>query len=148
MKISLIIVFLLFLSFLAFSQELPKYPLSNDVMSYNQSNLLKVDLGMNKKTVIEKMGGIQTIQTYLSSEWGFRDKTEKINNPYSRDLKSDKEGNPIEILWYYTDLKKRDGAITKDELTPVILEKDTVVGVGWGFYTDYAKRKEFVIDIR
>ena len=36
----------------------------------------------------------------------------------------------------------------KEELSPIIIEKNGVVGLGWGFYTDYAKKQEITIDIR
>ena len=136
------------------SQNLPEKPIESEVRSYNQTNLMKIEIGDDKIKVIQKMGGIQTIQTYTktgTSLWTYKkvkEKAQVISNPYSRDLKKDKEGNAIEILWYYTDLKKVDGAITKDEQTPIILENNAVVGMGWGFYEDYAKRKEITIDVR
>ena len=136
------------------SQNLPEKPMASEVRSYNQTNLMKIEIGDDKIKVVEKMGGIQTIQTYTKtgiSLWTYKkvkEKAQVISNPYSRDLKKDKEGNAIEILWYYTDIKKVDDAITKDEQTPIILENNAVVGMGWGFYEDYAKRKEITIDVR
>jgi hypothetical protein len=62
-------------------------------------------------------------------------------------LLKDKSNNNIEIIWYFTDIKKADGAITKDELTPIILENNKVTGIGWGYYEDYSKRKEININI-
>jgi hypothetical protein len=147
MKNHLFLFLFLILATYATGQELSKKPSSDDVRAYNRSNLLKIENGMSKTEVINAMGGIQTIQTYTSRGWA-GSKVNKISNPYSRDLKSDKDGNSIEILWYYTDVKERDDAINKDELTPIILEEGKVVGLGWGFYEDYAKRKEFTIDIK
>ena len=125
------------------SQNLPKRPTFSDVRSYNQSNLLKIDIGFNKTQVIEAMGGVKNIQTYSRS----KAKIGVISNPYSRDLKTDMDGNSIEILWYFTDIKNNDGSIRKEDLTPIILEKNSVVGLGWGFYEDYSKRKEFNINL-
>ena len=71
-----------------------------------------------------------------------------INNPFARDFKTDTAGQTMEILWYYTDVNKSDGAITKAEETPIVLEKNAVVGMGWGFYEDYAKRKGITIEAR
>ncbi len=39
-------------------------------------------------------------------------------------------GKSYEILYYYTDVKRWDDAITDDELTPVILENGKLMG--WG----------------
>ncbi|MEC8479353.1 MAG: DUF3192 domain-containing protein, partial [SAR324 cluster bacterium] len=36
-----------------------------------------------------------------------------------------------ELLYYHTDLKTPDGAVTDDELTPVVLIEDKVIGWGW-----------------
>ena len=35
------------------------------------------------------------------------------------------------MLYYHTDLKTPDGAVTDDELTPVVLIEDKVIGWGW-----------------
>ncbi len=126
-------------------------PTLSDVRSINQENIFKIDLGLNKDQVLEIMGGIQRIQTYSETRdpaWGYFPKEDVIMNPYSRDLKYAKDGSTVEIIWYYTDVKEQDGAINKDELTPIILEKNKVVGIGWGFYLDYAKRNEITIDIK
>jgi hypothetical protein len=140
---------LILISINATGQTLPKKPTESDIRSYNQLNLMKVDTGMTKAQVVESMGGIKSIQSYVKDPvyWLTKpyDKSLIINNPYSRDMKTDSLGNTIEILWYYTDRKIVDGAITKDELTPIIFEKGKVVGIGWGFYEDYSKRKELNI---
>ena len=150
--LSVIFSFLLILcTNISISQELPKKPRASDVRSMNQNNLMKIEIGMTKKEVIENMGGIKTIQTYYTDPVYFISRKNAkglvISNPYSRDIKTDSSGNIIEILWYYTDLKGSDNAIRKDELTPIILEKNLVVGLGWGFFEDYSKRKELNFNI-
>ena len=130
--------------------QLPKKPTLADVRSYNQGNILKVEIGNTKSQVIEEMGGIQIIQTWYPRNpvtWA-KPKDVSISNPYSRDLKISKDSSTVEILWYYTDLKNSDNAINKEELTPIILVKNSVIGLGWGFYTDYAKKQEITIDMR
>ncbi len=131
-----------------FAQTLPKKPSRNEVGSYNQANLLKVDLGVTKNKVLEVMGGIQKIQTYITTSFVTKKEDIIINNPFNRDFKTDTAGNTMEILWYYTDVNKADGAITKEEQTPIILEKNAVVGMGWDFYEDYAKRKGIALEAR
>ena len=124
-----------------FAQTLSKKPTRNEVGSYNQANLLKIDLGVTKNKVLEVMGGIQKIQTYTTTSFLTRKEGIIINNPFTRDFKTDKDGITFEILWYYSNINKSDGAISKEEQTPIILEKNAVVGMGWEFYEDYAKRK-------
>jgi hypothetical protein len=131
-----------------FAQTLPKKPSRNEVGSYNQANLLKIDLGVTKNKVLEVMGGIQKIQTYTTTSFVTKKEDIIINNPFNRDFKTDTAGVTMEILWYYTDVNKADGAVTKEEQTPIILEKNAVVGMGWDFYEDYAKRKGITLEAR
>jgi hypothetical protein len=131
-----------------FAQTLPKKPSRNEVGSYNQANLLKVDLGASKTKVLEAMGGIQKIQTYTTTSFVTKKEDIIINNPFDRNFKTDTAGNTMEILWYYTNVNKADGAITKGQQTPIILDKNAVVGMGWDFFEDYAKRKGITIEGR
>ena len=128
--------------------QLPKKPTRNEVGSYNQANLLKVDIGISKTKVLEAMGGVQKVQTYTSTSFMTKKESIIINNPFNREFKTDSSGNTIEILWYYTNVNKADGDITKEQQTPIILEKNAVVGMGWEFYEDYAKRKGMTIEGR
>lgn len=68
-----------------------------------------------------------------------------INNPYRAETFRSKAGSTIEILFYYTDLKRSDGAITDDELTPIVLENDRLIGWGWSFLTQDTSRHEITI---
>src|SRR5580765_133612 len=131
-----------------FAQNLSKKPSRNEVGSYNQANLLKVDIGVTKTKVLEVMGGVQKIQTYISTSFMTKKEGIIINNPFNREFKTDTAGNTTEILWYYTNINKAEGDITKEQQTPIILEKNAVVGMGWDFYEDYAKRKGITIEAR
>ncbi|GAO44715.1 hypothetical protein FPE01S_03_07540 [Flavihumibacter petaseus NBRC 106054] len=130
------------------TQAIPKKPSRNEVGSYNQANLLKVDLGVTKTKVLEVMGGVQKIQTYTSSSIVTKKEDVIINNPYNREFKTDSAGNTLEVLWYYTNVKKAEGDITKEQLTPIILDKNAVVGLGWDFYEGYAKRRGITLEQR
>jgi len=131
-----------------FAQTLPKKPTRNEIGSYNQANLLKVDLGASKTKVVEAMGGVQKIQTYVNTSFVTKKEGIIINNPFNREFRTDSAGNTIEILWYYTNTNKAEGDITKEQQTPIILEKNAVVGMGWDFYEDYAKRRRIIIEER
>ena len=131
-----------------FAQALPKKPSRNEVGSYNQANLLKIDLGVGKTKVLEVMGGVQKIQTYITTSFMTKKEGIIINNPFNREFKTDSAGNTIEVIWYYTNVNKAEGDITKEQQTPIVLEKNAVVGMGWDFYEDYAKRKKITIEDR
>ena len=149
MKSAVVVLFALMLtSHNIFAQALPKKPTRSEVGSYNHANLLKVDLGATKTKVLEVMGGVQKIQTYVATSFVTKKESIIINNPVNREFKTDTAGNTIEILWYYTHINKAEGDITKEQQTPIILEKNAVVGMGWDFYEDYAKRKGITIEPR
>ncbi len=131
-----------------FAQTLSKKPSRDEVGAFNQANLLKVDIGVTKTKVLEVMGGVKKIQTYTSTSFMTKKQSIIINNPFNREFKTDSAGNTIEILWYYTNINKADGDITKEQQTPIVLEKNAVVGMGWDFYEDYAKRKGMNIEPR
>ena len=48
----------------------------------------------------------------------------------------------VKVYFYYTDQKKADGAITDDELTPVVFENDKVVGWGIEFLDRNVTKQE------
>ena len=93
-----------------YSQKLKKRPRQSDIRAYNQNNLLKIDFGMSKQEVINKMGGIRSFQTYATNDILLKD--QMIANPYSRDLKTDSEGNPFEILWIAREMLSKPGVRT------------------------------------
>ena len=149
MKSAAILLFALLLTVHnIFAQPLPKKPTRSEVGSYNQANLLKVDIGTTKTKVLEAMGGVQKIQTYITTSPVTKKEDILINNPVNREFKTDSAGNTVEILWYYTNTKKADGDINKEQQTPIILDKNSVVGLGWDFYEEYAKRKGIHIEER
>ncbi|HEU5167250.1 MAG TPA: DUF3192 domain-containing protein [Chitinophagaceae bacterium] len=149
MKSAAILLFALMLSaHNIFAQTLPKKPTRSEVGSYNHANLLKIDIGVSKNKALEVMGGIQKIQTYTSTSPVTKKEDIIINNPVNREFKTDSAGNTVEIVWYYTHMKKAEGDINKEQQTPVILEKNAVVGMGWDFYNEYAKRKGIIIEPR
>ena len=149
MKTATILLFALMLTAPdIFAQALPKKPSRSEVGSYNQANLLKVDIGITKTKLLEVMGGVKKIQTYVSTSFVTKKQDIIINNPVNREFKTDSAGNTVEIVWYYTHMKKAEGDITKEQQTPVILEKNAVVGMGWDFYQDYAKRRGITLEPR
>ena len=147
MKSAAVLLFAIMLTaYNGFAQALPKKPSRSDVGSYNHANLLKIDIGVSKNKALEAMGGVQKIQTYTSTSPVTKKEDIVINNPVNREFKTDSAGNTVEIVWYYTHIKKAAGDITKEQQTPIVLEKNAVVGMGHDFYEEYAKRKGITIE--
>lgn len=118
-KISLLLVVVLFLSGCATLSEL---------RARNRENLTRLSVGMTKDEVLKIMG-TKTTKAYQGWDGGFVD---VINNPYRSEILQG-ENKTLEVLYYYTDKKKADGAITDDELTPLVFEDNKLIGWGWGF---------------
>jgi len=114
------------------------YVTLDDVRSNNRENLSHLVIGMEKSKVLQVMG-TETITTTKVTypNWPIPDKTiQKINNPYKVEVLKAKDGQIYEVLLYYTDVKKMDGAITDDELTPLIIKDGKLQGWGWVFLNE------------
>ena len=93
----------------------------------NREKLSNLQLGMSKTEVISTMGNKP-----FSIPGGDPD---IIQNPYRTEMRQD--GNDtFEVIYYYSDIKSRDGAITDDELTPIILKNGKVIGWGHSNWND------------
>jgi len=110
----------------------------DQVRSTNRNNLGRLSVGMAKPEVLSIMG-TETVDV------GFG---RRITNPYRVETMKGKDEQLYEILFYYTDIKKRDDAITDDELTPIVLKDGKVIGYGWSFLNENATRYKYQIDLR
>ncbi len=91
-----------------------------EVRVMNRESLAQLAPGMSKEEALEVMG----TETMEGDDGD-------INNPFRTELFQDDENTTVEVLYYYTDKKNNDKAITDDELTPVVLKNGRVVGWGW-----------------
>ena len=121
----------------------------------NRQNLTGLNIGMSKEDVLTIMGdktgghrgtlgalvggavaGANAAEGYPSRAAGhhpsFNDDALTATNPYRTETISDGE-KTLEVLYYYTDIKRNDGAITDDELTPLVFDNGRLIGWGWSF---------------
>jgi len=108
-----------------------------EMRAINNSRLQKISLGMKKQKVLEIMGR----KTFYQ-----RNPYTLVPNPYRVESSRTEAGKNYEIVFYYTDIKKQDGALTDDELTPLVFENGILIGWGWLFVED--KTKKLRIEIR
>lgn len=108
------------------------------VRAKNRESLQRLSLGMPKADVLRVMG-TRTVQTYDALASG-----EKITNPWRLEM-YEAAGATWEILYYYTDIKRADGAISDDELTPIVLKDGHLVGWGWSYWNDAISKYEIRI---
>ncbi|MCX6986078.1 MAG: DUF3192 domain-containing protein [Lentisphaerae bacterium] len=77
-----------------------------------------------------------------------RENVEKLNFGMTKDEAIAVMGEPIKgevyckpnVLFYYTESKWSDGNMTSDECTPLVFEKDKLIGIGSDFYKDYTQK--------
>ena len=48
----------------------------------------------------------------------------------------------FEVIYYVTDVKNDDGAITDDELTPLVFDEGNLIGWGWSFLQNNVQKYE------
>lgn len=108
----------------------------------NRTNLLKLSIGMSKAEAISAMGTVPAT-AYYRDNFGFQ-QSFTINNPYRSEILQGKD-KTFEVLYYATDVKKDDNAITDDELTPLIFDNGKLIGWGWSFLQDNAQKYEIRI---
>jgi hypothetical protein len=99
-----------------------------DVMrDRNKHNLSQLSAGMSRPEVDQIMG-TDTAGGVLGTLH-----RANISNPYRIEKVTGADRQEYEILFYYTDVKRRDDVVTDDELTPVVLHNGKVVGWGYDF---------------
>lgn len=99
------------------------------VRADNRMRLNALSPGMSRDTVLAVMG---------------ESADREITNPY-RTESYEAQGRRFTVLYYYTDLKKRDDAITDDELTPLVLVDGRLDGWGWGYWNSLVQKYELRI---
>ena len=63
-----------------------------------------------------------------------------LKNPYRKEILKNGEKN-YEIAYYFTSIKKQDGMISDDELTPLVFENNRLIGQGWMFLSVLKKEQ-------
>ena len=136
-------------------------PVAEDVRSVNREHLLSLRRGMSRSEVLALMG-TTTVQTYKerfipdTTNWELRLRDKRITNPHRTEIVELPGGTVAEIVFYYTDFKRPEHpqflapateglAIHDDELTPIVLENESVVGWGWAFLERNVERYEIEI---
>ena len=100
----------------------------SQVRADNRERLNTLSAGMSKQEILETMG-TETIEAQGSV----------ITNPYRTEMHRF-DGHVVEVLLYYNDIQRKDGAITDNELTPLVLIDGELDGWGWSHWDDVRMR--------
>ena len=104
------------------------------VRTLNKEKLNELEIGMNENVVLMIMGS-KTIKIESAPF--------TIENPFKTEIYSN-DIDVYKILYFYTDLVKRDGFITDEELTPIIFKNNKLIGWGRDVWKKIIETKEFV----
>jgi chorismate mutase len=80
-----------------------------------------VTLGMTRMEVVQAMLD-ETRRLQMSGQ---------ASNPYASRYINNLRDEPLEVMYYYLRMKKPDDLVSEEELVPIILKDDIVVGWGW-----------------
>ena len=69
-----------------------------------------------------------------------------LYNPHRGELYN-ADGSSWEVLYYYTRVQHNDGMVTEDELTPIVLRDDVLIGWGWKFWAEEVRASEIPAEI-
>ena len=80
-----------------------------------------VRLGMTRMEVVQVM----------LDDVRFLQMSGQASNPYATRFVNNLRDEPLEVMYYYIAMKEPDDRVTEDELVPIILKDDSVIGWGW-----------------
>jgi len=122
------------------------------VRENNKENLKKLKPGMSIREVLTVMGTetrgssfpiVEEVgETITDIGFSFLTSSQTVRNPYRTQVLQHGR-NTTEVFYYYTNVTKKDGEITDDELTPVVFENGVLVGWGNDFVKECLRGKEF-----
>ena len=113
------------------------YNTFDEFLHEQHSKIDSITIGLNKAQVIAIMGSEMIVK--IPRVGNKKPLNQLFKQPeFSNDFNSNIT-RQINILWYFSTPKDRNGIISKGECTPVIIENDSVVGKGWPFFNSYRK---------
>jgi len=108
------------------------YKQYHHLVTANRVHTQSLRLGMDREQVAEVM----TDGAFVSY------KKIQVTNPYRSEGFALEDGTPVQVLFYLTQIQRKYGRPTDEELTPLVLEHGRLVGWGWSFLEKNLERYE------
>ena len=109
------------------------------VQSENRAKLFLLEVGQTRQQVLEEMGTEpQTFNQGVFRSDGV------VPNPYDSETHL-LGATEIEVLYYVTNVQNKDGVITDDELTPLVLVDGILVGWGWSYLDTFSTDNDLTL---
>jgi hypothetical protein len=69
-----------------------------------------------------------------------------LYNPHRGELYRE-AGSDWEVLYYYTRVAHNDGMVTEEELTPLVLRDNVLIGWGWAFWAQNVRNYDLPAEL-
>ena len=103
------------------------------------TNIEKVQLGMTYNEVAGIMSDTINIGYRTSAALGGAYEEVLVKNPYYEEVLQS-GGTQYRVVCYFTHIRKADGVVTDDELTPLVFEENRLIGKGREFLFELKDR--------
>jgi len=104
------------------------------------TDIEQVEVGMTSDEVTSVMGTAVDAGYEMAAENGSYEEI-LVENPYKEEIFEDLLAR-YRVLYYVTYIRKADGKITDDELTPLVFEDDRLIGMGQDFLDELKHGRE------
>ncbi|MBI5415423.1 MAG: DUF3192 domain-containing protein [Candidatus Omnitrophica bacterium] len=110
-------------------QTMPDAPQAPAGQALRSSRIDRVRVGMTYREAAATMGE-KTIIGYERPDPQSEACTPvTVNNPYRKEFLR-MAGRSYDVFYYFTNIRKADGIISDDELTPLVFENNVLIGKG------------------
>ncbi|MEW5702050.1 MAG: DUF3192 domain-containing protein [Candidatus Zixiibacteriota bacterium] len=109
----------------------------------NRIRLQSLKVGMSQDSALAAMGS-EVVE--ISNKWEVgplnpRRQTQVLSNPYKTEIYAGAR-DTLDVFYYYAELKRQDGAISDDELVPLVFKEGRLLGWGHSFLQESITRYE------
>jgi len=121
------------------SQEVleKNYNTFQEFLNEQNLNISKISNGFNELEVHQIMG--ESIVVNVPKVGVMKPLSQLFKQPHYTNIYKSNPKKEIKVLWYFSTPKDQNGLISKTECTPVVLENDVVVGLGWDYFNGYRR---------
>ena len=127
--ISSLLIFLLTFTSFAQDAEVKQYETFNLFLDEQNEKIALVEQGLSQEEVETIFGNSVRVQIPKVGKMKPLDKLFK--QPEFKNVFKPNTDSEVVVLWYFTTPRDQNGVISKRECTPVIFQKDKVIGIGW-----------------
>lgn len=105
----------------------------------SKEEIRKLMLGISREEAIALIGRTVVIGYELKNDGSKEYKAINTANPY-RSQKITKGSDVFEVDYYLTEIRKADGVVSDEELTPLVFQANKLIGKSWQYFNEKIKQ--------